>query len=384
MVALRGLAWDHRRCWGPLEASIEPYRAAHPGIAIAWDRQSLHDFGEGNLEAALRAYDLVIFDHPYIGDIARDGLMVPFDTLLGEAGLARFAADSAGASWRSYRAEGRHWALPIDAACQVAAYRPDLLAPYGAPPRSPAELLALARRLRADGRWIGLPLKPTDAMCLVLTLAAADGLADGAFPGREAVMDAVAALRELAALAHPLSPGWNPIACYEHMVAHDDVVYAPYAFGYVTYAARSEGPRLAFADIPASPPRGAILGGAGIGVSAVSSHPREAMAYALYLCSPDYQKGDYVRAGGQPGSLGAWTDAGADALTQGFFRDTLATLRGAWLRPTHPGFIGFFREATHQAAAAIAGRIGAEAFADWIEERYRASRPEPILQGSAP
>ena len=57
-VSLRGLAWDHRRCWGPLDASVAPYQAAHPDVAIHWDRRSLYDFGEGRIEDVLRSYSL--------------------------------------------------------------------------------------------------------------------------------------------------------------------------------------------------------------------------------------------------------------------------------------------------------------------------------------
>ena len=127
-IELRGLAWDHRRCWGPLDASIAPYRAQPPDVQIIWDRRSLYEFGEGRIEDVLRRYDLLIFDHPFVGDVAAEGLMVPFDAYLSDAERRRFEDDSVGASWRSYQALGRQWALPIDAAAQVAAYRPDLLA----------------------------------------------------------------------------------------------------------------------------------------------------------------------------------------------------------------------------------------------------------------
>lgn len=371
---LRGLAWDHRRCWGPLDASVEPWRAAHPGFDIVWDRQSLHDFGEGRLEEAVRRYDLVVFDHPYIGDIAEAGLTVPFDPYLSAAETARFEADSVGGSWRSYQAGGRQWALPIDAAAQVASYRPDLLGAYAdAPPKSHAEVLALGARLKKDGRYIALPFIPTDAMCLVMSSAAGAGATigeGGEFLPSEVVEQAIDALRALVAYAHPSSAEWNPIRCYDHMIAHDDVVYVPYAFGYVNYAARETAPRLAFTDVPAPGARGALLGGAGIGVSAFSQHREAAIAYALHLCSADYQRGDYVRFGGQPGSLAAWRDPAVNALTRNFFADTLTTLSRSLLRPTHPGFIGFFRDLTHPAADAIAGRLPAAELAAIMNRRY--------------
>ena len=68
---ITGIAWDHRRCWGPLDASIAPYRAA-TGEEVRWDRRSLYSFGEGDLGSYADKYDLVIYDHPFVGDISRN------------------------------------------------------------------------------------------------------------------------------------------------------------------------------------------------------------------------------------------------------------------------------------------------------------------------
>ncbi|TIT86985.1 MAG: extracellular solute-binding protein, partial [Mesorhizobium sp.] len=236
MTRLRGLAWDHRRCWGPLDASVGPYCAANPGLEIEWDRRSLYEFGEGALGPVLGKYDLVVFDHPFIGDIAQDGLMVPFDAYLSAEQIRFFEQDSVGPSWRSYAKNGRQWALPIDAACHVASYRPDLLERYGPVPRTHEEAVDLGRLVRKDGRWLGLPSVPTDAMCLLLTLCHPQENGEQ-FIATDMAERSIAQLRELAALSHPNSSKWNPIRCYDHMIAHDDVVYVPFAFGYVNYAA---------------------------------------------------------------------------------------------------------------------------------------------------
>src|SRR5665647_2530255 len=58
---ITGIAWDHRRCWGPLEASIGPY-LAEQGQEVRWDRRSLYSFGEGDLGNFAERYDLVIYD----------------------------------------------------------------------------------------------------------------------------------------------------------------------------------------------------------------------------------------------------------------------------------------------------------------------------------
>lgn len=373
MTRLHGLAWDHRRCWGPLDASVAPYCAANTDLEIEWDRRSLYEFGEGALGPVLDAYDLVVFDHPFIGDIAQDELMVPFDTYLSVEQVRFFEKDSVGPSWRSYAKNGRQWALPIDAACHVASYRPDLLERYGSVPRTHEEVVELGRLARKDGKWLGLPHVPTDAMCLLLTLGHPQEHGDQ-FIATDMVEQAVGQLRELAALSHPNSSGWNPIRCYDHMIAHDDVVYVPFAFGYVNYASKTDRPHLRFADVPTARSAGALLGGAGIGVSAQSKHKQEAIDYALFLCSPEYQRGDYVRSGGQPGSLAAWKDTRVNRLCGDFFSSTLRTISSSYLRPTHPGFIAFFRECAPRAAAAIASDISAAELADQVNRLYRETR----------
>lgn len=384
MIKLRGLAWDHRRCWGPLDASVMPYSEANPDVRIEWDRRSLYEFGEGALADVLSSYDLVIFDHPFIGDIAAAHLMVPFDGYLAPEQLKAFAADTVGKSWTSYAKAGRQWALPIDAACQVASYRPDLLAAYGAPPANHADLLALARKLRQHGKWIGLPSVPTDAMCLLLTFCAQKTGNDVyGFTDNKVVESAIADLKELAALAHPLSRQWNPIRCYDHMIANDDVVYVPYAFGYVNYASAAVGQHLRFADIPADNCAGALLGGAGIGVSAQSPHRDAAMAYAIHLSSPACQRGFYVDAGGQPGSLSAWQDARVNAETRNFFKETLKTIEASYLRPTDLGFITFFREAAPNVAKAIYGELAPDELCSLLERLYADAHDQSIRSEAA-
>ena len=300
--------------------------------------------------------------------------MVPFDGHLTGEQRQLFERDSVGKSWQSYASEGRQWALPIDAACQVASFRPDLMAAYGEVPRSHDDVVDLGRRTRKDGKWLGLPLVPTDAMCLLLTLGDPREDADD-FIGRDRVEQAIGQLRELSELSHPSSRQWNPIRCYDHMIANDDVVYVPFAFGYVNYASRTETPRLRFADAPIPGSAGALLGGAGIGVSAQSANVQAAIDYALFLCSPDNQRGQYVSAGGQPGSLSAWRDSAVNAATGDFFADTLKTIQSSYLRPTHAGFITFFRDTAPRVEAAIAGELTVAELADWVNRRYRETRP---------
>jgi multiple sugar transport system substrate-binding protein len=374
---ITGIAWDHRRCWGPLDASIEPY-ARLTGEEVRWDRRSLYSFGEGDLGDYAAKYDLVIYDHPFVGDVSRNGWLLDLRPRLSAAQIAHFEHDSVGASWKSYFYDDGLWALPIDSAAQTAAWRQDLLDHVGwSVPQTLDEVRQLAEAVAPKGLHVAWPFVPTDLMCTLVTLAASRGLRPGRddtrFLDPSQAIDLIGALKALAAIVHPLSKGWNPIGCLNHMSSENDVVYVPYLFNYVNYSSPGPHRHITFG----SPPevikgQGAhtILGGAGIGISARSANPEAALAYALWLCAPDYQGGDYVRFGGQPGSRSAWQSEACNRLTGNFFQNTLHALDAAYLRPTPPGFVPFFHEATLKLAEVVLRDASATEFVTWLNAAY--------------
>jgi multiple sugar transport system substrate-binding protein len=376
-VTLRGIGWDHPRCMRPLLASSADYRRLAPGVEVVWTARSLHDFGEGNFQEVLD-YDLIVFDHPYCGQVARDGSMLDLGTRLTAAEKAAFASDSLGPCWESYHADGGVWGLPLDAAAQVSSYRADLMARFGWPvPQTLEAVFELAAAARREGRFVGWPHVPTDAICTFLTLCANAGFPvsrDGkSFPERADVVLVLEAMRQLASVAHPASASWNPIRCYDHMSTADDVVYVPYAFGYTNYSRAECAKKLRYCDIPgfiAQNPAGAVLGGAGLGISSASPHPDAALDYARFLCSRDYQSGAYVRNGGQPASRAAWESAANDELTLGFFSGTRTTLERSYLRPTLDGYIPHFREAGRCIVACLDGETAVHDTADRLRRSY--------------
>ena len=376
LTKLKGIAWDHRRCWGPLEPSCAPYRAT-TGVEVTWDRRSLYSFGEGDLGAFCKGYDLVIYDHPFAGDAAVSGWLLDLSPYLTPEDLAAFAANEVGASWRSYASRGGIWGLPVDTAAQTGAWRPDLLSRFGETvPETLDDVLSLAARLRPHDVWIGWPAVPTDQMCTLFSVAASLGLTPGRGTGPfldpADAPEIVGWLRRLWAAAHPQSRDWNPIRCLDRMASADDVAYVPYLFNYVTYSTGKDrsvrfgaAPRVA-PDRPAH----TLLGGAGIGISAASANPQAAFDYAMHLCTPEFQSGDYVRNGGQPGSRAAWLSTTCNELTDGFFTACLPVLDAAHLRPTLPGFVPFFRNATHDLAAVLAEDAPLSAFVDSLNAGF--------------
>ncbi len=172
-LKLKGLTWDHPRGYAPLIAGAREYRQSHPGVEISWDRRTLREFGEAPIEQYADRYDLIIIDHPFTGFAAGHDVLVDLAPYITTAERDVFARDSVGLSWNSYWYGAGLWALPIDAATQVACYRPDLLPPLSsAPPATFDDVLQLAARARTKGQFVIVPACPIDAISLVFTLSA--------------------------------------------------------------------------------------------------------------------------------------------------------------------------------------------------------------------
>jgi multiple sugar transport system substrate-binding protein len=329
MVELRGVTWDHVRGYGGVRAAAEAYRLERPDVRVTWETRSLQAFADQPVEQ-LERYDLIVLDHPSIGEAVARKALAPFDGDVDDRG-------SVGRSSESYVWNGRRWALPVDAAAQVAAYRQDLLERAGVtPPKRWDDVRPVARALREHRMTIAMPAIPVDLICAYL------GISGATFDGdrvaeRDAGRRALSILHGVLDVAHPMSLNSNPPTVLEHMAANDDVAYCPLAFGYVTFARDNER-ALRFGP---GPEHSGTLGGAGIAVSSASSQIDEAIEYARFACSADVQRGAYVEGGGQPGNRAAWTDPEIDAAANGFYSSTLEALDRAYLRPRFDGFLSF-------------------------------------------
>ena len=381
-ITLRGLTWDHPRGYAPLLGGVPEYEKQHPEIKINWDRRTLREFGEAPIEQYLDRYDLLIVDHPFVGFAAAHGALVDLAPSINEAEKIHFAADSVGPSWESYWYGGGLWAFPIDAATQVASYRPDLLRALSpAVPNTFDGVLKLGKKARKAGKSIVVPACPTDAISLFFTLSA--NLGSPIPEERELfVDDSIAAgildhLHKLIAVAHPKSVEWNPIQVYDFMTTSSDAVYCPYGFGYSNYSRVGNLVRLKFTNAPSASQlgcAGTMLGGTGVAISRLSAHPSEGIAYAKWLVSPEHQQGIYFREGGQPASLAAWTDSSVNVAADGFFSDTLQTLQTAYVRPRFDGFVRFFEAAGIEINRCLRGEVKDAALIRWLNERYATQR----------
>lgn len=369
---LCGVTWDHPRGLDSLRAA-EAARRAEGGdaIVVTWTARSLKDFGDLLPDTLAARYDLLVIDHPHVPHAAAAGLLLPLDGTVFDAGLADLAAQSVGPSHASYQYAGRQWALAIDAAAQVSAWRPDLLL---VPPRTWDEVFVLA----AAGKVLW-PAAPTDAIASFLTIAASRGTPVNPVPGAGLLpaADGLAVLAHLHRLADAVPArclSANPIEIAEWLVSDDSFSLVPLTYGYSNYTrAGFRHRQLAYGDMPVSPwgnpspggspspagePAGSCLGGAGIAVSARSEHPVAAVRHAFWLASAATQRGPYFAGGGQPANAVAWDDEAVNTVAPGFFRATRRTLDLAWVRPRHPGWPRFQEQAGIVVNQALRREIG--------------------------
>ena len=381
-VKLKGLTWDHPRGYAPLIAGAREYQQSHPDVEISWDRRTLREFGEAPIEQYADRYDLIVIDHPFTGFAAAHDVLVDLARYVTLPETEVFARDSVGLSWNSYWYGGGLWALPLDAATQVACYRPDLLAGIScAPPKTFEDVLNLAAAARAHGQFVIVPACPIDAISLVFTLSANLGhpiseIADS-FLESGVACEVLDRLHALIAAAHPKSVDWNPVQVYDFMVSSSDAVYCPWGFGYSNYSRRGVPVPLKFADAPAAGNigcSGTMIGGTGIAVTVSCAHRSAAVAYAKWLVSIEHQSGSYFREGGQPASLAAWTDPAIDAEANGFFSGTLDTLESAYMRPRFDGFVPFFESAGIEINRCLRGDLSDQKLLEFLNAQFASRR----------
>ena len=365
-IRLKGMTWSHPRGYDPMIACSKLW-ADKTGVVIDWEKRSLQDFESFPVEDLARAYDMIVIDHPHVGEITAQQCLTPLDIPGREAVRTALAAASVGSSYESYNWAGRQWAFPIDAAAQVQAWRPDLI---DEAPKRFAEVMALAR----EGR-VMIPMRPPHSLMTFFTLAANLGTPCATDkPGEMIAVEAGKRVYDLISDLMQCVPQecWemDPIAVSERMSEPDSpIACAPLLYGYVNYGIEGFRPRrLAFADIPAagdSGPRGSTLGGTGIAVSAFTKHAPEALDFAYWIAGADVQRGPFAAAGGQPGHAAGWDDDGVNAATGDFYRNTRRTLETAWVRPRYKGYMPFQNDASERInKGLLSGEDGRSVVAD--------------------
>ncbi len=368
-TSLRGMTWSHPRGYDPMVATANAW-ADRTGVTIEWDKRSLQDFESFPVEDLARQYDLIVIDHPHVGQVVSEGCLAPLDVPGREVEREALARASVGRSYPSYTYAGHQWAFPIDAATQVMAYRADLVEP----PADWAGVVQLAKQ-----GHVVLPLLAPHSMMSFFTLTANLGhpcsVEQGELVDRFAGIEAIGMLAELVPFIEQSNFAMDPIAASEAMARNDaKVALMPLGYGYVSYAIEGFRPhRLSFTDIPLPEAKGSALGGTGIAVSAFSKHRDAAIDYAYWVASGAVQRGLYASSGGQPGHAEAWEDDAVNAAAGNFYRSTRRTLEGAYVRPRHNGYMAFQDAASKRLNAGLINREAAAGILADLDRMFRES-----------
>lgn len=361
----RGLTWDHPRGYNALAAA-----AAHADtLSLSWDKHPLEGFESHPIGDLCARYDLVVLDHPHVGEAVAADCLVPLEELFGADETAAWRGAVAGPSLASYHYAGKHWALPLDAATQVMAYRRETIA---LPPIEWAQLPAFA-----EDHEVALSLAGPHAILSFQSICGALGFEAGAprdsFVERAVAREAYGLMAALTGEVTRRARHLNPIAMLGAIERGEGIDLCPLIYGYVNYATRGVG----FADAPTGPGGriGSTLGGTGIGISRRCQVTPALLDHLRWLMSEPVQRGFIPQHDGQPASRAAWRDDAVNAATGGFFAATLATVDAALLRPRHDGAIAFQTAASARLRAALLDGDAAEPVLDEFETLYRTHHP---------
>jgi len=373
-MSIKGLTWDHPRGYAALKAAAAALDPERDGIGLTWDIHPLEGFESAPIDDLCARYDLVVLDHPHLGEAVARGSLTPLEVVFPAADLDAVRAATVGRCFESYCYDGRHWALPLDAATQVMAALP------GQSDRPLPRLWEEVRDLSHKG-GVALPLAGPHAFLSFLSIVAAHGGYPARDPDqlaeREAASAALDIMADLAARMPQSARPLNPIGLLEALSRGTDFWLVPLVYGYVNYAVASHGRRaVIFADAPrAAPdgPPGTTLGGTGIGVSSRCTPGPALRRHLLWLMSEDAQRRFIPHHEGQPSRREAWKDPAVDRLWGGFYGATMKSIEAAVVRPRHDGFIAFQTEASALIREGLEAGAAPAALLERIEAGYRRS-----------
>ena len=368
MKELLGMTWDHPRGFNSIVAATEKFNEQSTTCRISWHKRSLKDFGDFPIEHLVEKFDLIMIDHPFVGEAQLKNLLQPIETILPADFIDEQSQANIGSTFESYSFGDSQWALPIDAATQVSAYNPKLISQSSLPTNwdNYIELMQTAS-FRTKVLW---PLCETDVWCSFLTIAAQLGndqnksvfSSDGL--NHDLAVEALALLRQLT--EHVSKDCWkmNPINTLELMSnAGSQIAFSPLLFGYNNYS-RPDGKAQLIEFLNAvsfkkeSPV--ALLGGVGIAISVQSNHHQELANYLQFIMREEILSGSYFDAGGQPSSKSAWMSNEINTRTAGFFSNTIQSMENAFVRPRVPGFNIFQERAAKLINEGLTGKSSSE------------------------
>jgi multiple sugar transport system substrate-binding protein len=339
---------------------------------VAWDRQPLEGFESHPIADLATRYDLIVLDHPHLGEAIAENCLQPVQDWFPAVDLVHIAATTIGSALASYRWANRHFALPLDVAAQVIPRDPVRL------PEAPDtwdEVEHAASRVPVALSTAG-PYAALTFLSLCVSFGEPPGgedfISDGV--GREAL----ARMRQLARSAPAGSDQLNPIGLLEAIATGESITMVPLVYGYAPYTTPTAGQRgVAFSEAPRMAPssrRGSVLGGTGIALSARARPSCDLVRHVSWLMSEEAQTAFIPARAGQPSHRAAWTSEAVNQAAGNFYRATLETVETAYVRPRFDGWITFQTSASKATRAALTDDTPAARVLSSIRDRWHTAR----------
>ena len=344
MVKLKGIAWDHPRGFDPMVETASLFQKKNPEVEINWDNRPLQAFADRPIEEMAFDYDLMVIDHPHVGEASRKNLIYELNhskKYVNE--LSLLEKNSVGLSHQSYNFNGNQYALAIDAAAPVSAYREDLI---DNPPKTFDETIKLAEKSKVI--W---PIKPVDSISCFNSIAAnfdnPINVVPEKFIDQSLAIEILKMMKKLSKLVPRDCLFMNPINVLDIMSESDEFYFCPQLYGYSNYSRTgfrksivNFGNMISFNE-DKNNCKGSQLGGTGLAISKTTKHLDIALEYSFWVASEVCQTDTFYKSGGQPGHLKAWQSEDVNNNCNNFFINTLNTLQKSWLRPRYDGYMYF-------------------------------------------
>jgi multiple sugar transport system substrate-binding protein len=377
-----GLTWNHPRGFEALDAAAREQAVQDAGLQIRWHKQPLEGFESHPVGDLAARYDLVVLDHPCLGEVVAQECFLPLNDLFDEEERRVWCSTSVGPSYSSYQYAGNLWALPLDAATQTCAINPQAIGP-GMHPATWTEVIDLAGH-----HPMCLSLAGPHALLSFFSICAQiageeSRSGQDEFFEDEVCWQAYEMLSTLYEKSIKTHLNDNPIGILDCMASSREIALCPLIYGYVNYAVQRQGhgtEQLAFIDAPRcteqSPARSTV-GGTGLAISRKARVTEALLAHVRYLMSPAYQVDFAPAHGGQPSSEIAWCNPEVNARANGFYRNTLETMSNGWIRPRYAGYVEFQGRASAFLRDALAAGRSAQSVIGKLKAMFAESRKSP-------
>jgi len=375
---LTGLTWDHPRGYNALSAAA---LLRVGDLDLSWDRQPLEGFESHPIADLCDRYDLIVLDHPHLGEAISSNCLYSLEEVFQPSELKALTGGTIGPTAQSYAMHGKHWAVPLDAATQVSAWRQDLI-DFCPGNLSWDDVL----KLSADTGKVALSLAGPHALLSYFSILASMGEQPGTDedslfhdqPGQTAY----ALMQDLVSRSPGSVSGLNPIEILKHMATTRDVALCPLIYGYVNYSVPS-GPGhspVHFSDAPhfaTGGAKGSTLGGTGIALSRRCPVTPQLRSHLIWLMCADAQRRFIPQHQGQPALEEAWEDKVLNQTWSGFYASTATSLRQAFIRPRYNGYIQFQTRGSCVLRSALSENRPWPSVSAELQSLYRESRITP-------